>query len=156
MSILKEFKEFAMRGNVIDLAVGVIIGAAFGQIVNSVVKDLIMPLIGIAGSVDFTNKYWPLSEKVRVGMNLPDGTVLALDKARELGPVFAYGNFITVLINFVILAFIIFLLVRTMNKLMKKKVEAPAVPPAPTKEEVLLTEMRDSLKQIAANGRIVS
>jgi large conductance mechanosensitive channel len=156
MSILKEFKEFAMRGNVIDLAVGVIIGAAFGQIVNSVVKDLIMPLVGIAGSVDFTNKYWPLEEKVRSAMHLPDGSVLALDKARELGPVFAYGNFITVLINFIILAFIIFLVVRAMNKLMKKKVEAPAVPPAPTKEEVLLTEMRDTLKQIAANGRIVS
>jgi large conductance mechanosensitive channel len=153
MSILKEFKEFAMRGNVIDLAVGVIIGAAFGQIVNSVVKDLIMPLVGIAGSVDFTNKYWPLEEKVRSAMHLPDGSVLALDKARELGPVFAYGNFITVLINFIILAFIIFLLVRAMNKLMKKKVEAPEVPPAPTKEEVLLTEMRDSLRQIAANGR---
>ena len=148
--MLKEFKEFAMRGNVIDLAVGVIIGAAFGQIVNSIVKDLIMPLVGIAGSVDFANKYIPLSDKVREAMYLPDGTVLALEKARELGPVFAYGNFITVLINFVILAIIIFLLVKAMNRLMRKKVEAPAVPPAPTKEEVLLTEMRDTLKQIAS------
>jgi large conductance mechanosensitive channel len=147
--MLKEFKEFAMRGNVIDLAVGVIIGAAFGQIVNSIVKDLIMPLVGIAGSVDFTNKYIPLSDKVREAMQQPDGSVLGLEKARELGPVFAYGNFITVLINFIILAFIIFLVVKAMNNLMRKKVEAPAVPPAPTKEEVLLTEMRDALKVIA-------
>jgi large conductance mechanosensitive channel len=147
--MLKEFKEFAMRGNVVDLAIGVIIGAAFGQIVNSVVKDLIMPLVGIAGSIDFTNKYIPLSDNVTNAMQLPDGNVLPLDKARELGPVLAYGNFITVLINFIILAFIIFLLVKGMNRLMRKKVEAPAVPPAPTKEEVLLTEMRDALKQIA-------
>lgn len=152
--MLKEFKEFAMRGNVVDLAVGVIIGAAFGQIVNSVVKDLIMPLVGIAGSVDFTNKYWPLEDKVRNAMNLPDGSVLGLEKARELGPVFAYGSFITVLINFIILAFIIFLVVKGMNKLMQKKVEAPATPPAPTKEEVLLTEMRDALRQIATESRI--
>ena len=147
--MLKEFKEFAMRGNVVDLAVGVIIGAAFGQIVNSAVKDLIMPLIGIAGSVDFSNKYIPLSDKVREGMIQPDGSVLGLEKARELGPVFAYGNFITVLINFIILAFIIFLLVKGMNRLMRKKIEAPAAPPAPTKEELLLTEMRDTLKVIA-------
>lgn len=155
MSILKEFKEFAMRGNVIDLAVGVIVGAAFGQIVNSVVKDLIMPLVGIAGSVDFTNKYLPLSQKVRDAVALPNGSVLLLDKARELGPVFAYGNFITVLINFVILAFIIFLLIKGMNKLMRKKADAPGVPPAPTKEEVLLTEMRDVLKQIASENRLM-
>jgi large conductance mechanosensitive channel len=152
--MLKEFKEFAMRGNVVDLAIGVIIGAAFGQIVNSVVKDLIMPLVGIAGSVDFSNKYIALSDKVKDAMMLPDGSTLGLEKARELGPVFAYGNFITVLINFIILAFIIFLVVKGMNNLMKKKVEAPAVPPAPTKEEVLLTEMRDSLRQIASENRI--
>jgi large conductance mechanosensitive channel len=147
--MLKEFKEFAMRGNVVDLAIGVIIGAAFGQIVNSVVKDLIMPLIGIAGSVDFSNKYIPLSDKVREGMQLPDGSILGLEKARELGPVFAYGNFITVLFNFIILAFIIFLIVKGMNRMMRKKAASPDVPPAPTKEEVLLTEMRDTLKQIA-------
>jgi large conductance mechanosensitive channel len=156
MAVLKEFKEFAMRGNVVDLAVGVIIGAAFGQIVNSVVKDLVMPLVGIAGSVDFTNMYLPLSDKVREAMTLPNGSTLALEKARELGPVFAYGNFITVLINFVILAFIIFLVVKLMNNLMRKKAESPAVPPAPTKEEVLLTEMRDTLKVIAAENRLIS
>ena len=148
--MLKEFKEFAMRGNVIDLAVGVIIGAAFGQIVNSIVKDLIMPLVGIAGSVDFSNKYIPLTEKERHATTLPDGSMAGLEKARELGPVLAYGNFITVLINFIILAFIIFLLIKGMNRLMRKKAEAPAVPPAPTKEEVLLTEMRDALNQIAS------
>jgi large conductance mechanosensitive channel len=89
-------------------------------------------------------------------MTLPNGSTLALEKARELGPVFAYGNFITVLINFVILAFIIFLLMRLMNNLMRKKAESPAVPPAPTKEEVLLTEMRDTLKVIAAENRLIS
>lgn len=147
--MIKEFKEFVMRGNVVDLAIAVIIGAAFAQIVNSVVKDLVMPLVGMAGSVDFSNKYIPLSDKVREAMELPDGTILALEKAREIGPVFAYGNFITVLINFIILAFIIFLLIKAINKLMRKRAAAPEVPPAPTKEEVLLTEMRDALKQIA-------
>jgi large conductance mechanosensitive channel len=147
--MIKEFKEFVMRGNVVDLAIAVIIGAAFAQIVNSVVKDLVMPLVGMAGSVDFSNKYIPLSDKVREAMELPDGTILALEKAREIGPVFAYGNFITVLINFIILAFIIFLLIKAINKLMRKRAAAPEVPPAPTKEEVLLTEMRDTLKQIA-------
>ena len=144
--MLKEFKEFALRGNVIDLAVGVIIGAAFGRIVDSVVKDLIMPIVGMAGSVDFTNRYFPLSDNVRQKMLLPDGSTLSLDKARELGPVFAWGNFITILINFIILAFIIFLVVKGMNTLMRKKVEAPSVPPAPSKEEVLLTEIRDALR----------
>ncbi|MES2734575.1 MAG: large conductance mechanosensitive channel protein MscL [Bacteroidota bacterium] len=144
--MLKEFKEFAMRGNVVDLAVGVIIGAAFGRIVDSIVKDLIMPLVGIIGEVDFSNKYIPLSEKIKAKMLLPDGSTLALDKAREIGPVFAWGNFITILINFMILAFIIFLLIKGMNNLMRKKAESPSVPPAPTKEEVLLTEIRDALR----------
>ena len=136
--MLKEFKEFAMRGNVMDLAVGVIIGAAFGKIVDSVVNDLIMPLLGRAvGNVDFTNLYVPLSDKITAG--------LSLDDARKLGPVFAYGNFLTILIDFLILAFIIFLLIRAMNRLMRVKAESPDVPPAPTKEEVLLTEIRDAL-----------
>ncbi len=143
MSLLSEFKEFAMRGNVVDLAVGVIIGAAFGRIVDSVVNDLVMPLVGkIVGNVDFSNLYVPLSDRITDGLGLGD--------ARKLGPVFAWGNFITVLINFMILAFIIFLLVRGMNSLMRRKIAAPFVPPAPTKEEVLLTEIRDSLKQLAS------
>jgi large conductance mechanosensitive channel len=138
--MLKEFKEFALRGNVMDLAVGVIIGAAFGRIVDSVVNDLIMPLVGKAiGNVDFSNLYVPLSENIQAG--------LSLDKARSLGPVFAYGRFLTIVIDFTILAFIIFLLIRSMNRLMRVKVEATTVPPAPTKEEVLLTEIRDLLSQ---------
>jgi len=138
MAIVKEFKEFAMRGNVVDLAVGVIIGAAFKSIVDSVVGDLIMPIVGIAFKADFSNLYIPLSSKV------PDG--LALVDAKKLGPVFAWGNFVTVTLNFVILAFIVFLLVKGINSLKKKEDEAaPAADPAPTKEEVLLTEIRDLL-----------
>lgn len=137
--MLKEFKEFAMRGNVIDLAVGIIIGAAFGRIVNSIVNDLLMPLVGeIIGNVDFKNLYIPLSADIPKNLNL--------EEARKIGSVFAWGNFTTEVINFIILAFIIFLLVKGMNSLMRKKVEAPSVPPAPTKEEVLLTEIRDAIK----------
>lgn len=140
--MLKEFKVFAMRGNVIDLAVGIIIGAAFGQIVNSVVNDLFLPLVGkLIGNVDFANLYIPLSDAITEEM--------ALEEARALGPVFAWGNFVTVLLNFIILAFIVFFVVKAMNSLMQKKVDAPSVPPAPTKEEVLLTEMRDALNRIA-------
>ncbi|TXK36586.1 large conductance mechanosensitive channel protein MscL [Pontibacter qinzhouensis] len=147
MGLIKEFKEFAMRGNVMDLAVGIIIGTAFSGIVNSVVNDLIMPLVGkIIGDVDFSNLYVPLSD------NIPTG--LALEEAKKLGAIFAWGNFITVLINFIILAFIIFMIIKGMNSLKRKKVEAPAVPPAPTKEEVLLTEMRDALRQIASKNTI--
>ncbi|MFT2007578.1 large conductance mechanosensitive channel protein MscL [Pontibacter sp. 13R65] len=143
MGMIKEFKEFAMRGNVMDLAVGIIIGTAFSGIVNSVVNDLIMPLVGkVIGDVDFSNLYVPLSE------NIPNG--LALEEAKKLGAVFAWGNFVTVLLNFIILAFIIFLIIKGMNSLKRKKAEAPAVPPAPTKEEILLTEMRDALRQIAS------
>jgi large conductance mechanosensitive channel len=136
--MLKEFKEFAMRGNVMDLAVGVIIGAAFGKIVDSVVNDLIMPLVGrLVGNVDFSNLYVPLSDKITQG--------LPLEEAKKLGPVFAYGSFLTIVIDFLILAFIIFLLVRGMNRLMRAKADSVDVPPAPTKEEVLLTEIRDAL-----------
>src|SRR5436190_14408133 len=114
MGMLKEFKEFAMRGNVIDLAVGVIIGAAFGKIVDSLIKDVIMPVIGkVIGNVDFSNLYIPLSDKVTVG--------LALEEARKLGPVLAWGNFISVVINFVILAFVIFLMVKAINNLKRKE-----------------------------------
>lgn len=143
MGMMKEFKEFAMRGNVMDLAIGIIIGAAFSRIVDSIVNDLVMPLVGAAiGDVDFSNLYVPLSADV------PNG--LALEEARKLGAVFAWGNFITVLLNFIILAFIIFMIIKAMNRLMRKKAAAPDVPPAPTKEEVLLTEMRDSLRHIAS------
>jgi large conductance mechanosensitive channel len=135
--MLKEFKEFALRGNVMDLAVGVIIGAAFGTIVNSIVNDLIMPLVGIAFQADFSNLYIPLSDKVSAG--------LPLAEAKKLGPVFAWGNFITVVLNFVILAFIIFLMVKGMNSLKKKEEKSPT-PVEPPADVKLLTEIRDLLK----------
>ena len=136
MSFISEFKEFAVKGNVMDLAVGVIIGGAFGKIVDSVVGDLIMPIVGMVfGNVDFSNKFIPLAGQ----------TAATLVEAKKAGAVFAYGNFITILFNFLILAFIIFLMVKQMNKL---KREVPAAPPAPTAEDVLLLrEIRDSLKK---------
>ena len=135
--MLKEFKEFALRGNVMDLAVGVIIGGAFGTIVNSIVNDLIMPLVGIAFQAEFSNLYIPLSDKVASG--------LPLAEAKKLGPVFAWGNFITVVLNFVILAFIIFLMVKGMNSLKKKEEKSPT-PVEPPADIKLLTEIRDLLK----------
>ena len=139
MSMMKEFREFALKGNVVDLAVGVIIGAAFGKIVNSVIEDLIMPVVGkVVGNVDFSNLYFPLSSKVTTGLALAD--------AKKLGPVFAYGNFITISINFLILAFCIFLVVKGMNSLRKQEAAKPAPPPGPTPDQKLLTEIRDILK----------
>lgn len=140
--MLEEFKAFIARGNVMDLAVGVIIGGAFGKIVTSVVNDLIMPVIGaITGGVDFSNLFVPLSSAV---------TAATLDEAREQGAVFAYGNFITVVIQFLILAWIIFLMVKGINRLRAKEEakpeEAPAPPPADIK---LLTEIRDLLEKKA-------
>ena len=142
--MLNEFKEFIARGNVMDLAVGVIIGAAFNKIVESVVNDLVMPIVGAltGGGFDFSNYFLPLSANV---------TATSLAAAREQGAVFAYGNFITVLINFLILAWIIFLMVKAVNKLRlsveKQKVEEPAAPVAPPADIQLLTEIRDLLKK---------
>ncbi|MCK9684889.1 large conductance mechanosensitive channel protein MscL [Scleromatobacter humisilvae] len=138
MGFATEFKEFAVKGNVMDLAVGVIIGAAFGKIVDSVVNDLIMPLVSkVTGGLDFSNYFIPLAGQT--------STVLA--DAKKAGAVFAYGNFITVAINFIILAFIIFLMVKQINKL-KRNTPPPVAPPAPTPEDVmLLREIRDSLKK---------
>jgi large conductance mechanosensitive channel len=140
MSIASEFKAFALRGNVMDLAVGVIIGAAFGKIVDSLVGDMIMPVIGmVIGSVDFSNMFITLADIPADNA----GTYAALKAAGV--PMLAYGNFLTIVINFVILAFVIFMLVKQMNRL--KRAEPPA-PPAPTAEEVLLLrEIRDSLKK---------
>ena len=137
MSMSSEFKDFIMKGNVMDLAVGVIIGAAFGKIVDSLVNDIIMPIVGkITGGVDFSNMYIPL--------NGQDAT-LALVEAKKAGAVLAYGNFITIVVNFVILAFIIFMMVKQVNS-MKKAAPPPA--PAPTPDDVLLLrEIRDSLKK---------
>lgn len=134
--MLNEFKTFIMRGNVLDLAVAVIIGAAFGKIVSSLTDDLLMPIIGaITGGVDFSNLFIPLSSKV---------TATSLAAAREQGAVFAYGNFITIVINFLIVAWCIFMLLKAVSRLMPKKVEAPA---GPSDEVVLLTQIRDSLKK---------
>jgi large conductance mechanosensitive channel len=139
MGFVKEFKEFALRGNVIDLAVGVIIGGAFGKITSSVIDDLMMPLLGkIIGNVDFSNLYLPLSHKVPYDMHLAE--------ARKLGPVFAYGNFISVMINFVLLALCVFMLIKIINSIQKKEAEAPP-PPAVSTTEKLLEEIRDSLKK---------
>ena len=146
MSMMKEFKEFALKGNVVDLAVGVIIGGAFGKIVTSVIEDLIMPVVGrIVGNVDFSNLYVPLSDKiVKINDQWP-----ALADARKLGAVFAWGNFVTVAINFAILVFCIFLMIKAMNSMKRQeeaKPAAPAAPPEPGKEEKLLGEIRDILK----------
>lgn len=142
--MLKEFKQFVLRGNVMDLAVGVIIGGAFGLIVSSAVNDLILPLAGIMYKTDFTNLYIPLTKEVKGA--LAANPNLTLDEAKALGPVFAWGNFITIVINFVILAFIIFWMVKAVNML-KKKEEAKPTGPAELPPDVkLLTEIRDLLK----------
>lgn len=139
--MLKEFKEFALKGNVMDLAVGVIIGAAFGKIVDSVVNDLIMPVVGRAlGGLDFSNYFFALKE-------IPPGTPMTLEAVKKAGvPVFAYGNFLTIAINFVILAFIIFMLVRWINRLKRAELPPPAPAPAEPEEVKLLREIRDNLK----------
>src|SRR4029079_18427802 len=138
LKMLKEFREFAMKGNVVDLAVGVIIGAAFGAIVTSLVGDVIMPIIGaITGDLDFSNYYTGLSKSV-TATNLAD--------AKKQGAVLAWGNFLTLTLNFFIVAFVLFLVIRSMNKLKRKNDAAPA-PPKPTKQEELLTEIRDLLKK---------
>ena len=141
MSIASEFKEFAMKGNVVDLAVGVIIGAAFGKIVDSIVKDLIMPIVGkIFGGLDFSNYFIMLSNPP-----VDYKGAMTYDALTKAGvPLFAYGNFITVAINFIILAFIIFMMVKQINRL--KKDTLLAAPPTP-EEVVLLREIRDSLKK---------
>ena len=139
MSFASEFKEFALKGNVMDLAVGVIIGGAFGKIVDSVVGDLIMPIVGkIFGGLDFSNYFIPLAGQ----------TATTLADAKKAGAVFAYGNFITILVNFIILAFIIFLMVKQINRLKREAPPPPPAPPAPTPEDVLLLrEIRDALKK---------
>jgi len=136
MSIMQEFKDFAMKGNVMDLAVGVIIGGAFGKIVDSVVGDVIMPIVSkIFGGLDFSNYFIPLAGQ----------TAATLADAKKAGAVLAYGNFLTIALNFVILAFIIFMMVKQMNRLKKEAPPAPA--PATPEDVLLLREIRDSLKK---------
>ncbi len=133
--MLEEFKKFALRGNVVDLAVGVIIGAAFGNIVSSLVGDIIMPIIGaVTGGLDFSNYFIPLSSKV---------TAASLVDAKKQGAVLAYGSFLTITLNFIIIAFVLFLAIRAIGKLMKK--EAEKAPPV-SQQELLLAEIRDLLK----------
>ena len=142
MSVIKEFKEFAVKGNVMDLAVGVIIGAAFGKIVDSIVGDLIMPVVSaVFGKVDFSSLFVVLG-------NVPAGTAMSLEALKKAGvPVLAYGSFITVAVNFIILAFIVFMIVKQINRMKNETPAAPAAP-APTPEDVvLLREIRDSLKK---------
>ena len=137
MGFVKEFKEFAMKGNVMDMAVGVIIGGAFGKIVSSLVDDIIMPLVGkVLGNADFTNLFIPLSGQA-------DG--LTLEKARELGSVFAYGQFCQNIIDFLIIALCIFLMIKAVNKMKKQEEPAPEAPAGPTTEE-LLADIKDILK----------
>ncbi|MBP1205510.1 large conductance mechanosensitive channel [Duganella sp. 1411] len=140
MAMMQEFKEFAMKGNVVDLAVGVIIGGAFGKIVDSLVTDIIMPPIGkLFGGLDFANYYIPLNGQA---------ANLSLVEAKKLGAVFAYGNFFTILLNFIILAFVIFQMVRLMNKARNLHEHPVVTPPAPPAEDiVLLREIRDALKK---------
>ena len=136
MGMASEFKEFITKGNVMDLAVGVIIGAAFGKIVDSLVNDIIMPVVGkIFGGLDFSNMYIPLNGQ---------DTALALVEAKKAGAVLAYGNFITILINFIILAFVIFQMVKMVNRMKKT---TPAAPAATPDDIVLLREIRDALKK---------
>jgi len=142
MGMLSEFREFAVKGSVVDLAVGVIIGAAFGKIVDSLVGDVIMPLISaLVGKLDFSNLFVVLGQ-------VPAGTVMTLDALKKAGvPVLAYGSFITISVNFVILAFIVFLMVKQINRL-RRTAPAPApAPAAPPEDVVLLREIRDSLRQ---------
>ncbi len=135
--MLKEFREFALKGNVVDLAVGVIIGAAFGGIVTSLVGDIIMPIIGaMTGGLDFSNYFTGLSKAVTAG-NLAD--------AKKQGAVLAWGNFLTLTLNFIIIAFVLFLVIRFMNRLKRKDEAAP--PPKPSRQEELLAEIRDLLKK---------
>jgi large conductance mechanosensitive channel len=144
MGFVKEFKEFAVKGNVIDLAVGVIIGGAFGKIVDSVVKDLVMPLVSaIIGQPDFSNMYVVLKG------NVPDKTPLAEAQKVPEAVIFAYGNFLTVAINFLLLAMIIFIMVKALNASKRKQEEKapPPPPPAPSETEKLLVEIRDLLKK---------
>ena len=138
MSFTSEFKEFALKGNVMDLAVGVIIGGAFGKIVGSLTDDVIMPIVSkIFGGLDFSNYFIPLAGQ----------TELVLAEAKKQGAVLAYGNFLTIAINFVILAFIIFMMVKQMNRLKRETPAAPAAPAATPEDVLLLRQIRDSLKK---------
>ena len=138
--MLQEFKDFAMKGNVVDLAIGVIIGGAFGKIVESMVADIIMPILGaITGGIDFSNLYLSLGAKVAAGTGYAD--------AKKAGAMLGYGTFLTFVVNFLIIAWVLFLVVKAMNKMKKGEAAAPAAPAEPSDEVKLLTQIRDSLKK---------
>ncbi|OFW99330.1 MAG: large-conductance mechanosensitive channel protein [Alphaproteobacteria bacterium RIFCSPHIGHO2_12_FULL_66_14] len=137
--MLQEFKKFALRGNVVDLAIGVIIGVAFGKIVDSLVNDIIMPLIGrIFGGLDFTNYF--------VGLTEASSQAATYDAAKKAGATLGYGTFLTVTVNFLLIAWVLFLIIKAINRVSKEEAAAPAAPPPPSREEVLLAEIRDLLK----------
>ncbi|MFM7233847.1 MAG: large conductance mechanosensitive channel protein MscL [Flavobacteriales bacterium] len=144
--MLKEFKQFALRGNLIDMAVAFVMGAAFGKIVSAFIDGMVMPLVGLIQGRDFSNLYYPLSENVRKAREAAEaaGGGLSLDKAKEIGPVVAYGTFITLTIEFVIVSIIMFLVIKAMNKLRRNE---PAPEPEVTRSEQLLEEIRDALKK---------
>ena len=143
--MLKEFKQFALRGNLIDMAVAFVMGAAFGKIVSAFIDGMVMPLVGLIQGRDFSNLYYPLSENVRKAREAAEaaGSGLSLENAKEIGPVVAYGTFITLTIEFVIVSFIMFLVIKAMNKLRR---EEPAPAPEVNRSEQLLEEIRDALK----------
>jgi len=137
--MLQEFKKFALRGNVVDLAIGVIIGVAFGKIVDSLVNDIIMPVIGrLFGGLDFTNYF--------IGLTPAASQAATYEAAKKAGATLGYGTFITVSVNFIIIAWVLFLVIKGINRVSKAEEAAPAAPPPPAREEVLLTEIRDLLK----------
>jgi len=137
--MLQEFKKFAMRGNVVDLAIGVIIGVAFGKIVDSLVNDIIMPIIGrVSGGLDFTNNF--------IGLTPAASEASTYDAAKKAGATLGYGTFITVTVNFIIIAFVLFLTIRGINRVMRKELDVPPPPAPPTQDQVLLAEIRDLLK----------
>ncbi len=137
--MLQEFKKFALRGNVVDLAIGVIIGVAFGKIVDSLVNDILMPIIGrIFGGLDFTNYF--------IGLTSAASQAPTYDAAKKAGAALGYGSFITVTVNFIIIAFVLFLVIKAMNRMLHAQQAAPPPPAAPTKKEAVLTEIRDLLK----------
>jgi large conductance mechanosensitive channel len=144
--MIKEFKQFALRGNLIDMAVAFVMGAAFGKVVSAFIDGMVLPLIGLIQGRDFSNLYYPLSENVRAARDLAEasGTGLSLENAKEMGPVIAYGTFITVTIEFILISFFMFLVIKAMNKLRtSEEVSAPEV----NRSEQLLEEIRDSLKK---------
>lgn len=144
--MIKEFKQFALRGNLIDMAVAFVMGAAFGKIVSAFIDGMVMPIVGLVQGRDFSNLYYPLSENVRKAREAAEaaGSGLSLENAKEIGPVVAYGTFITLTIEFLIVSFIMFLVIKAMNKLRR---EEPAPAPEVNRSEQLLEEIRDALKK---------